>query len=196
MMAQARVAAARPSRHFARAFSSDVKMWSPDGDKLLNNDDMVAIITHNLERDQRKASEKVVPWYVRDQQDKTRNLSLASLPNHLSKPLAPTRYLDNMPPTYFNNISFEARSRILRSIAAVYDSPSKKTTVRGDGFTTFLRNERSRPGQLLDSLDSLSSEESESITRIMTFTTKDGSMVVQNFETEVCRVCYVLICRA
>jgi hypothetical protein len=72
MMAQARVAAARPSRHFARAFSSDVKMWSPDGDKLLNNDDMVAIITHNLERDQRKASEKVVPWYAHDQQDKTR----------------------------------------------------------------------------------------------------------------------------
>jgi hypothetical protein len=97
-----------------------------------------------------------------------------------------------MPPTYFNNIPFEARSRILRSIAAVYDSPSKKTTVRGDGFTTFLRNERSRPGQLLDSLESLSSEESDNITRIMTFTTKDGSMVFQNFETEVCHVCFVL----
>ncbi len=77
MMAQARVAAARPSRQFARAFSSDVKMWSPDGDKLLNNDDMVAIITHNLERDQRKASEKVVPWYAisKTREDKQSYLS-------------------------------------------------------------------------------------------------------------------------
>jgi len=120
-----------------------------------------AAITYELEKSQRNAGEKVVPWFFK-----------------------------NMPDSYFRHIKRSEINRHLRAVSALtvageQASPSASLTLLAENEVTSIHSD-DRPGLLNEILDDLSKKSKVSgrkpLQALKAFSAKDGSIVMNIFD--------------